>query len=109
MKSDECIPALRALADPTRLKIVELLLAKDYHVNELAEELGTPQYNVSKHLRVLREAGIIASKRAGKEVHCQVVKEFRAKVKAGGVAVDLGCCSFRFEAPEKKGSRSSCS
>ena len=101
MNTDECLPALRALADPTRLKIVELLLAGDHNVNELAEHLGTPQYNVSKHLRILREAGIIVAQREGKEIYCEVAKEFRAKVRAGGWAVDLGCCTFRFDPPKK--------
>jgi DNA-binding transcriptional ArsR family regulator len=97
MKSDECLPALRALADPTRLKIVELVLAGDHNVNALAEHLGTPQYNISRHLRILRDAGIIVSTREGKEVFCEVAKEFRAKLREGGHAVDLGCCTFRFE------------
>lgn len=101
MKSDECLPALKALADPTRLKLVEILLKGARHVNELAEELGTRQYNISKHLRILREAGIIVSERQGKEVYCEVLKEFRAKLKEGGWAVDLGCCSFRFDPPKR--------
>jgi DNA-binding transcriptional ArsR family regulator len=102
MKSDECLPALRALADPTRLKIVELVLAGDHNVNALAERLGTPQYNISRHLRILREAGIVVATREGKEVFCEVAKEFRAKLKAGGYVVDLGCCSFRFEPPQRQ-------
>lgn len=101
MKSDECLPALRALADPTRLRIVERLLSGDHSVNELAEHLGTPQYNVSKHLRILREAGITVAVREGKEVYYKVAKEFRAKARAGGWAVELGCCTFRFDPPKK--------
>lgn len=102
MKSDECLPALRALADPTRLKIVELLLKRARNVNELAEVLGTPQYNVSKHLRILREAGIIAAVRQGKEVVCEVADAFRKKLGGGALGVDLGCCSFRFDAPKSR-------
>ncbi|MEQ1859121.1 MAG: metalloregulator ArsR/SmtB family transcription factor [Chthoniobacteraceae bacterium] len=101
MKTDECLPALRALADPTRLKIVELLLAADHNVNELAELLGTPQYNASKHVRVLREAGIVTTARQGKEVRCEVAGEFRSRLKAGGWEMDLGCCTFRFEKPAR--------
>ena len=100
MKSDECLPALRALADPTRQKLVKLLLAEPRHVNALAEAIGTPQYNISKHLRILREAGIVVAERSGKEVICEVEPDFRAKLREGGWSLDLGCCSFRFE--EKK-------
>ena len=99
MNADECVPALRALADPSRLKIVELLLAGDHNVNQLAEHLGTAQYNVSKHLRVLREAGIIVAKREGKEIFCEVAKEFRTRAREGGWLVNLGCCTFRFAPP----------
>lgn len=99
MKTDECLPALRALADPTRMKIVERLLTGDHNVNELAEHLGTPQYNVSKHIRVLRESGIVTASRQGKETRCEVAPEFRTRLREGGWVVDLGCCSFRFEKP----------
>jgi DNA-binding transcriptional ArsR family regulator len=97
MKTAECLPALRALADPTRLKIVELLLATDRNVNELAEKIGTPQYNISKHLRTLREARIVQTTKHGQETRCEVMPEFRTKLREGGWAVDLGCCSFRFD------------
>lgn len=96
----DCVTALKALGDPTRYEMVRLLLAGARTVNELAEELGTAQYNVSKHLRILREAGIITSERAGKEVRCEVAREFRAKTRSGGGAVDLGCCRFQFDPPE---------
>lgn len=107
MKTDECMPALKALSDPTRMKIVELLLAGDHNVNGLAEDLGTPQYNVSKHIRILREAGIVTATRKGKEVHCEVTCGFRSKLKEGGWVVDLGCCTFRFEKP-KTGKKKKC-
>lgn len=102
MKTEECLPALRALADPTRLKIVERLLTGDHNVNELAGHLGTPQYNVSKHVRVLREAGIVTTTRLGKETRCEVASEFRTKLREGGWVVDLGCCTFRFEKPKRR-------
>jgi ArsR family transcriptional regulator len=96
MKTDECLPALRALADPTRQKLVELLLARPRHVNALAEALGTPQYNVSKHLRILRAAGLVVAARQGKEVVCSVAPALRARLQQGGWALELGCCAFRF-------------
>ncbi len=50
---------LSALAEPTRLQIVELLRAKPRAVGEIVERLGLPQPQVSKHLRVLSEAGLV--------------------------------------------------
>ena len=50
---------LSALADPTRLQIVELLRRKPLSVGEIAERLRLPQPQASKHLRVLSEAGLV--------------------------------------------------
>src|SRR5512142_400145 len=50
---------LNALAEPNRLRIVEMLKKGPASVNEIAERLGLSQPLASKHLRVLREAGIV--------------------------------------------------
>ena len=50
---------LKALAEPNRLQIVELLLKGPRPVGELVDELGLRQPQVSKHLRVLSEAGLV--------------------------------------------------
>ncbi len=48
-----------ALADPTRRRILDLLLERPHLVGELVDALGISQPGVSKHLRVLREAGLV--------------------------------------------------
>ena len=53
------VATLSALAEPNRLRIVELLRANPFPVGEIAEKLGLQQPQVSKHLRVLNEAGIV--------------------------------------------------
>ena len=50
---------LNALAEPNRLRIVEMLKKGPASVNEIAGRLGLSQPLASKHLRVLREAGIV--------------------------------------------------
>ncbi|MCC3371548.1 helix-turn-helix transcriptional regulator [Cohnella sp. REN36] len=52
---------LSALADPNRLRIVELLRAGPLAVGEIAERLGLHQPQASKHLRVLGEAGLVTA------------------------------------------------
>ena len=47
---------LKALADETRWRAVKELPAGPLTVNELSYRLGASQYNISKHLRILREA-----------------------------------------------------
>jgi ArsR family transcriptional regulator, arsenate/arsenite/antimonite-responsive transcriptional repressor len=59
----EAIVVLRALADPNRLRIFELLMQGDSCNCELNEKLGLPANLLSHHLRVLREAGLVSSRR----------------------------------------------
>ena len=53
------------LADPTRRRILELLADGDRSAGQLQKEFSLSQPAVSKHLRVLREAGVVASRPAG--------------------------------------------
>jgi len=92
-----CAPFLKALADKTRWHIVQELLSAPATVNELVERLQVSQYNVSKHLRVLRESGIVATEKRGKHVHCQIAPDFQRRVAKNRNQLDLGCCVFRFE------------
>ena len=54
--------AFSALADPSRRSILSLLASAERSVGELEERLRMPQPSVSKHLRVLREAGLVESR-----------------------------------------------
>jgi DNA-binding transcriptional ArsR family regulator len=56
-----------AIAEPRRRDILVLLRAGERPVAELAEELGMPQPGTSKHLRVLREVGLVRDRKAGKQ------------------------------------------
>ena len=59
----EFAPAVRALADPLRARIVELLAAEQLCVCHLTEELDVAQPLVSHHLKVLRDAGLVEGER----------------------------------------------
>ena len=48
-----------ALGEPSRLRIVELLRARAFAVNDIADALGIRQPQVSKHLKVLKDAGLV--------------------------------------------------
>jgi DNA-binding transcriptional ArsR family regulator len=54
--------SFQVLADPTRRRILDLLLERPRPVGELVEHLGLTQPGTSKHLRVLREAGLVAAR-----------------------------------------------
>ncbi|MGE5183176.1 MAG: ArsR/SmtB family transcription factor [Acidobacteriota bacterium] len=53
------VETFSALAEPNRLRIVELLRAGPRAVNDIGERLDLAQPQVSKHLRVLKEAGLV--------------------------------------------------
>lgn len=55
-----------ALADPTRRRIVELLATSDLEAGSIAAEFHVSRPAVSRHLRVLREAGVVESAAVGK-------------------------------------------
>lgn len=60
---DQVITVLKALADPNRLLILNLLMQGDSCNCELNDRLGLPPNLLSHHLRVLRKAGLINSRR----------------------------------------------
>jgi DNA-binding transcriptional ArsR family regulator len=97
MPKTDCTDILKALSDRSRMRIVKALLARDHSVNELAEELTLSQYNVSKHLRVLKQAGIVDMHPEGTRREYCVVKAFHERLKKEGPVLDFGCCSFRFD------------
>ena len=59
--------AFNAVAEPRRREILDQLAAGERSVSELVERLGLAQPQVSKHLRVLREAGVVAVREAGRQ------------------------------------------
>lgn len=54
-----------ALSDPTRIFILYALNEKPLNVTELTNELGIPQPTTSRHLKVLRERGLVTTERQG--------------------------------------------
>lgn len=57
----------RAIADPTRREILSALAERPLAVHEIAERFDVSRPAISKHLRILGEAGLVASTRSGKE------------------------------------------
>lgn len=58
-----------ALSDETRLRVVELLVDGERCVCELQSAVGATQSRLSFHLKVLRDAGLVNDRRAGRWVH----------------------------------------
>ena len=92
----DCLVALRALGEDTRVRIIGLLIDAPLDVGEIARRVGVSQYNVSKHLRILREAGLLQVRKAGRR-HLYAVPDAIRQRAAEQAVVDLGCCSFKFD------------
>lgn len=85
MTSELTDSTLRALADPLRARIVELLADEQLCTCHLTELTGARQTNVSNHLRVLREAGLIEAQPAGRYTYYRLRPEALTAL-ADGVA-----------------------
>jgi len=66
----------RALSEPMRLRLLNLLMGGEKSVGQLVEATGSSQANVSKHLSVLREAGMIAMRKEGLSSFCFIADPF---------------------------------
>jgi predicted transcriptional regulator len=94
-QSHDCVVALRALGEDTRVRIIGLLIDAPLDVSEISKRVGVSQYNVSKHLRILREADLLEVEKTGRRHLYALPDGFRRL--AEGRVLDVGCCSFRFE------------
>jgi len=59
--------AFNAVAEPRRREILDLLMTGERPVNDVVEALGLAQPQVSKHLRVLREVGMVTAREDGRQ------------------------------------------
>jgi len=98
--TDEQAAVFSALADPTRLKLVKLLLEqRDPNalcVNALAGLLGVSQPAVSQHLRVLRAIGLVKGERRGYHIHYSVNQDILGKCQR------LVSAALGMEGPDEK-------
>ncbi|MBL8187782.1 MAG: winged helix-turn-helix transcriptional regulator [Acidobacteria bacterium] len=62
----------KVLADPMRLRILQVLEAGENGVSALAEAVESTQPNVSKHLKILQEAGMLARRQEGNTVYYSI-------------------------------------
>jgi DNA-binding transcriptional ArsR family regulator len=71
---DDLTPVLQALAEPTRLGVVQLLSSGPRRAGELADAFDMPAPTMSKHLRVLLRAGVVADERPRNDARARVFR-----------------------------------
>ena len=62
----------KAFGHPGRLQILDLLGERERPVSELQEALGVSKTSLSQHLSVLKSAGVLATRREGKQIYCSL-------------------------------------
>jgi DNA-binding transcriptional ArsR family regulator len=70
--ASDVAPLLTALADPTRRRVVQLLSERPRRAGELANASGTSAPTMSRHLRVLLHAGVVADERPADDARTRV-------------------------------------
>src|SRR5947209_6610685 len=63
----------RSLADPTRLRLINLMADQEICVCYFIDVTGAPQPKISRHLAYLRRAGIVGARREGKWMHYRLI------------------------------------
>jgi DNA-binding transcriptional ArsR family regulator len=95
VNGEACLGALKAMAEENRVRILRRLLEGECSVSRLSEDLEISPYNVSKHLGILRAAGLVNSRKSGRERLYCVANDCRIRTSAGLRVMDLGCCTFK--------------
>lgn len=72
---DRASRSLKAMSHPLRLKILCTLGAREISVQEIVESVGTSQSNISQHLAILRDKGILDSRKDANRVYYRVGDE----------------------------------
>ncbi len=93
----DCSKQLKAIADTTRLNILNCLFEGEFTVTEIADSIDIDYSQVSHHLGVLRNAGLIVDKKDGKNVIYKIHPSYlKRNIKKNSNVIDLDCCSIEF-------------
>lgn len=85
------------MAEPTRMRIVRLLMCNRLGVNDISRRLGISQYNTSKHLRILRHAGLLDTETRGKLRIYGLTASLARRLARQKNVLSLDCCTFHFD------------
>ena len=71
----DCVAFCKALADETRQNILQILLEGDQCVSDLVDAFATSQPTISHHLNILKQFGLVASRKDGKQVYYSINRD----------------------------------
>jgi DNA-binding transcriptional ArsR family regulator len=95
-----CAERMKALSEPLRLQIIDVLREGPQSVTQLSDRLGAEMVTTSHHLKILKNAGLVERKRDGRWIVYRLNEDvFRERAAAAKFDIlDFGCC--RLEIPK---------
>jgi ArsR family transcriptional regulator len=90
--AERCAKRLSAFSDPTRLGIIDRLRSETRSVTELARLLNEEIVNVSHHLSVMREAGVVKAVKQGRQVFYSLNTDFFCMETSKSMVVECEWC-----------------
>jgi len=93
----ECAVRLQALGEPSRIRIIDFLRSGSKNVTEISRLMQEEIVNVSHHLGVLRDAGLVEYRKDGRFVIYSLHPRFFRSDSSNATCLDLGWC--RIEIP----------
>ncbi len=88
---------LKALADENRLQIIHELLKHEASVQDLSNILNIKMYNISKHLKILENSGLVKKRKEGVHRIYHITEDLKSHLSEDNQVLDLGCCKFLFK------------
>jgi ArsR family transcriptional regulator len=71
----DCVAFCKALADETRQRVLEMLLEGEKSVGDIVDAFPTSQPTISHHLNVLKQIGLVTSRKEGKQVFYSINRD----------------------------------
>src|SRR5690349_4028011 len=90
LSSKQCAEALKALADPERLRIVQALRGGPKNVSEISEELKAELANISHHLGILKRSGLVDAEKQGRHVVYRLASDVYQDARGPADHLNLG-------------------
>lgn len=94
--ADKCAERLKAVADPDRLRVVNLLREGPLTVGEMCERLSMELAKLSHHLGVLRASEIVLFEKQGRHRAYRLNPEFQS-TDLSAAGLDFGCCRLELD------------
>jgi DNA-binding transcriptional ArsR family regulator len=101
-QSSFCAERLKALGDPLRLQIVDLLRKGEMTVSDIGLFLETEIVTVSHHLQILKHAQLVTPRREGRFIYYSLQENLLRSEGKSRQVLDLGCCRIEVPAEGKK-------